>query len=169
MKKTKIKYSKKSGLRAFTDSVFDADPTLYKELKNYTGNQNLDKEKAKNIFFHDVQMTQKKEGITKLTIPKAKKIVEKTMNKAAYRSAQELDFDNLLNVLKRDGIAYEEFRKLNRHQKLDYTKLKTEKPKGNGVRKQWRYNNKFTIQLMYVQDEDGNYTEQLVLKRNEAS
>ena len=144
MKKTKIKYSKKSGLRAFTDSVFDADPTLYRELKEYTGNQNLDKEKAK-------------------------KIVEKTMNKAAYRSAQELDFDNLLNVLKRDGIAYEEFRKLNRHQKLDYTKLKTEKPKGNGVRKQWKYNDKFTIQLMYVQDEDGNYTEQLVLKRNEAS
>ena len=51
----------------------------------------------------------------------------------------------------------------------DYTKLKSEKPKGNGVRKQWKYNDKFTIQLMYVQDEDGNYTEQLVLKRNEAS
>ena len=168
MKKTKITYSKKLGLRAFTDSVFDADPTLYRELKEYTGNENLDKEKAKNIFFHDVQMTQKKENISKLTIPKAKKIVEKTMNKAAYRSAQELDFDNLLNVLKRDGIAYEEFRKLNRHQKLDYSKLKTEKPSGNGVRKQWKYNDKFLIQLMYIQDEDGNYTEQLVLRKVEA-
>ena len=57
MKKTKLKYNKKTGFKNYTDQVFDQNPGLYKELSLYLEDFNLSKDKAKQIFNHDVMIT----------------------------------------------------------------------------------------------------------------
>ena len=101
MKKTKLKYNKKMGLKNYTDQVFEQNPGLYKELSLYLEDLSLSKDKAKKIFNHDVMITLQNMN-TKVTSKNILKAVNATMNKAAYISEAERDYDNFMQILSKD-------------------------------------------------------------------
>ena len=149
MKKTNLKYNKKTGLKNYTDQVFDQNPCLYKELSFYLEDFNLSMEKAKQIFNHDVMVTLQTMN-AKPTSKNILKAVNTTMNKAAYISETERDYDNFMKLLAKDKNANDLFRKLNRHQKTDMALLKRVDPVDKKVKSEWIYNNKFKIQIIYI-------------------
>ena len=86
----------------------------------------------------------------KLTSKNILKAVNATMNKAAYISEAERDYDNFMQILSKDKNANDLFRKLNRHQKKDISLLKRIDPTDKSVKAEWIYNNKFKIQIIYI-------------------
>lgn len=91
------------------------------------------------------------------SIINARKAMKRTLHSETFTSKEIIDYENLRSSMIKDK-SWDEFRKLNRHQKVIPTNFKQVKAP-TGVRTRWEYNTDSgkTIQIDLIYHDDGTY------------
>ena len=98
-----------------------------------------------------------KESENKYSLTEARKAMKKTLHTETFTGKEQIDYENLRTSLIESG-KWEEFRKLNRHQKIEISNFKrVDAPKD--VRTKWEYSTIFgrIIYISLIYQNDGSF------------
>ena len=92
-----------------------------------------------------------------VSVPEAKKIMKETFHTYEFYGESNIQYEALRESMK--GDAWEEFRTLNRHHKINAENFGVEKKKPQGIRTRHTYTTDFgkTIYMDLIYHEDGSY------------
>lgn len=107
----------------------------------------------RNIAFEKKQVKSKN-----VSLPEARQIMKDTFHTYEFYGEKNIQYEALRESMK--GGAWEEFRKLNRHNKIDVNKFGIEKKKPQGIRTRHTYDTGFgkTIYMDLIYHDDGSYS-----------
>lgn len=93
----------------------------------------------------------------KYSLTEARKMMKRTLHSETFTGKEQIDYENLRTSLIESG-KWEEFRKLNRRQKIEISDFKKIKPP-QGVRSKWEYSTIFgrIIYISLIYHNDGSY------------
>lgn len=97
------------------------------------------------------------ESKNKYSLIEARKAMKKTLHTETFTGKEQIDYENLRAFMIKSG-NWEEFRKLNRRQKIEISNFKrVNAPKG--VRSKWEYSTIFgrIIYMSFIYHDDGSY------------
>ena len=93
-----------------------------------------------------------------VSVPEAKQIMKDTFHTYEFYGEKNIQYEALRESMK--GDAWEEFRTLNRHHKIDADKFGVEKKKPQGIRTRHTYTTDFgqVIYMDLIYHDDGSYS-----------
>lgn len=161
-KKTEAQKRKQKKINAELNKFIKEHKTQI--LTNAKNDLGTDISDAKIISLFKNNFKERMEG-RKATLGEAKEQMKKTLHTETFTGIEMIDFENVQIGLKSAGI-WEDFRRLNRHQKLDVNKFKRVSPSEKKVRSQFEYSvsSVRTIVIKVIYEDDGSFHWEMDLK-----